>query len=153
MFTLRAVPIASLFLSHVSGIGLNATAPSAVVKNGTYLGKYVPEWQQDQFLGIPYAVPPLGALRFARPLSLNLSFSGVREATQYGFSCYQYANFTLSEDCLTLNGRNTCLGRVRVTKECCSNSAYWNVFWGQASCFGVDLWWWALHWINSRPAI
>lgn len=80
-------------------------APTVLVKNGTYAGKYVPEWQQDHFLGIPYAEPPIGALRFARPQSLNSSFSETRNATEYGFSCYQYGtNFTLSEDCLTLNG-------------------------------------------------
>lgn len=79
--------------------------PTVTVKNGTYAGKFVPEWQQDHFLGIPYAQPPIGALRFARPQSLSSSFSETRNATEYGFSCYQYGtNFTLSEDCLTLNG-------------------------------------------------
>ncbi|KAE8441654.1 hypothetical protein EG329_004575 [Mollisiaceae sp. DMI_Dod_QoI] len=83
---------------------LRSAAPSATIKNGTYIGKYVPEWQQDQFLGIPYAIPPLGPLRFARPKSLNSSFAGTRNATQYGYSCMQYGtNFSLSEDCLTLN--------------------------------------------------
>jgi cholinesterase len=76
------------------------------VKNGTYVGNYVPEWQQDRFLGIPYAQPPLGSLQFARPQSLSSSFQGVRNATEYGYSCFQYGtNFSLSEDCLTLNGR------------------------------------------------
>ncbi|KUJ18904.1 carboxylesterase [Mollisia scopiformis] len=78
--------------------------PTATVVNGTYVGKNVPEWQQDQFLGIPYAIPPLGALRFARPRSLNSSFAGTKNATQYGYSCMQYGtNFSLSEDCLTVN--------------------------------------------------
>jgi carboxylesterase type B len=96
---------ASLFLRPATCAGVNAAAPSATVTNGTYVGKYVAEWQQDQFLGIPYAVPPLGPLRFARPRSLNSSFTGTRNATEYGFSCYQYGtNFTLSEDCLNLNG-------------------------------------------------
>lgn len=84
---------------------VNGAAPSATVKNGTYMGKYVSEWEQDQFLGIPYAEPPVGPLRFARPRSLNISFSEARDATQYGYSCYQYGTtFNLSEDCLTLNG-------------------------------------------------
>jgi cholinesterase len=87
---------------------VKAGRPTARVKNGTYEGKYVPEWQQDHFLGIPYAQPPVGNLRFARPRSLNSSFSGIRNATDYGYSCYQYGtNFSLSEDCLTLNGRRS----------------------------------------------
>lgn len=80
-------------------------SPTATVKNGTYLGKFVSEWDQDMFLGIPYAQPPLGDLRFAWPKSLNTSFPGSRNAFEYGFSCYQYGTaFNLSEDCLTLNG-------------------------------------------------
>ncbi|KAI9051827.1 hypothetical protein LZ554_004089 [Drepanopeziza brunnea f. sp. 'monogermtubi'] len=90
------------------GAVVNASAPLVTVTNGTYAGRYVPEWQQDHFLGIPYATPPVGALRFARPKSLNTSFTGIRNTTAYGPSCYQYPNsqFTyleLSEDCLTLN--------------------------------------------------
>jgi len=98
---------AILLVRAIEGSFLNSTSgPLATTINGSYIGKYVPEWQQDQFLGIPYAVPPLGPLRFAWPLSINSSFSGTRNATEYGASCYQYGtNFTLSEDCLTLNGK------------------------------------------------
>ena len=93
---------------RAEGITPRSAAPSATVKNGTYVGKSVLEWQQDQFLGIPYAVPPLGPLRFAWPESLNSSFTGTRNATQYGYSCMQYGtNFSLSEDCLTLNGKDS----------------------------------------------
>jgi carboxylesterase type B len=84
----------------------NTSGPTVTVTNGSYIGKYVSEWQQDHFLGIPYAIPPLGQLRFARPRSLNTSFTGLRDATKYGHSCYQYGTtFNLSEDCLTLNGK------------------------------------------------
>ena len=93
------------FLRHTEGVKLRSSAPSVTVTNGTLVGRYVPEWQQDQFLGIPYAIPPVGPLRFAWPQSLNSSFIGTRNATQYGYSCMQYGtNFSLSEDCLTLNG-------------------------------------------------
>jgi cholinesterase len=94
------------FLRHTEGVKLRSSAPSVTVTNGTLVGRYVPEWQQDQFLGIPYAIPPVGPLRFAWPQSLNSSFNGTRNATQYGYSCMQYGtNFSLSEDCLTLNGK------------------------------------------------
>lgn len=79
--------------------------PTAEIKNGTVQGRHSPEWNQDFFLGIPFAQPPLGELRFRWPQPINTSFDGTLDATQYGYSCYQYkTNFSLSEDCLTLNG-------------------------------------------------
>ncbi|KAF4981691.1 hypothetical protein FZEAL_2578 [Fusarium zealandicum] len=81
--------------------------PTAKVKNGTYEGKHVASYNQDLFLGIPFAQPPVGALRLQNPQSLNETF-GKRNATEYADSCVGYGNspawpFTLSEDCLTLN--------------------------------------------------
>ncbi|KAI0444985.1 alpha/beta-hydrolase [Xylaria telfairii] len=82
----------------------HSKAPTVKTVNGTYEGLYLPDWNQDAFLGIPYAQPPVGQLRYRRPLSVNESFSGIRNATQYGYSCMQYSqSFTLSEDCLTIN--------------------------------------------------
>lgn len=95
----------SLFLAVVSLFAASAISqPLAVTKNGTYQGRYLAGWDQDLFLGIPYAQPPLGDLRFRWPQSINTSFTEIREASSYGASCMQYhTNFTLSEDCLTLN--------------------------------------------------
>lgn len=76
----------------------------ATTKNGTYQGRYLQDWDQDAFLGIPYAQPPLGDLRFRWPQSINSSFDGTRDASAYGYSCMQYhSTFNISEDCLTLN--------------------------------------------------
>ncbi|KAJ3550254.1 hypothetical protein NM208_g58 [Fusarium decemcellulare] len=84
----------------VSGL----STPKARTLNGTYVGKHLPSWKQDSFLGIPYAQPPTGSRRFRWPESLKDSFDEEREATEYGLSCMQYAqNFTMSEDCLSLN--------------------------------------------------
>jgi carboxylesterase type B len=84
---------------------LSASLPVVTIKNGTVQGRHSPEWNQDFFLGIPYAQPPLGDLRFRWPQSINTSFEGVFDASSYGHSCYQYGtNFNLSEDCLTING-------------------------------------------------
>ncbi|KAF2769967.1 alpha/beta-hydrolase [Teratosphaeria nubilosa] len=86
-----------------------ATAATADTKNGTYAGYYAPAYNADNFLGIPYAQPPVGSLRFHVPLPLNTSWSGVRNATQYGPECIGYGLDTesqgnyVSEDCLTLN--------------------------------------------------
>lgn len=59
------------------------------------------------FLGIPYARPPLGELRFQPPQPAE-RWHGVLEATAFGPSCMQNpgalsATGDLSEDCLTLN--------------------------------------------------
>ncbi|XP_007523705.2 LOW QUALITY PROTEIN: cholinesterase [Erinaceus europaeus] len=69
------------------------------------------------FLGIPYAHPPLGRLRFQKPHPLT-KWMGIWNATKYANSCYQNIdesfpgfpgsemwnpNTELSEDCLYLN--------------------------------------------------
>ena len=63
----------------------------------------------DEYLGIPYAAPPVGDLRLMPPQPAA-SWSGVRDATQFGDRCVQgsgwdpgYENPILTEDCLYLN--------------------------------------------------
>jgi para-nitrobenzyl esterase len=61
----------------------------------------------DEFLGIPYAAPPTGNLRW-RPPARPASWEGVRDATQFGPSCPQSPSpfappGPFSEDCLYLN--------------------------------------------------
>ncbi len=60
----------------------------------------------DQFLGIPYAAPPVGALRWEPPQPVT-PWTGVRSALSYGSRCAQLASTNGprfdTEDCLTLN--------------------------------------------------
>lgn len=65
-------------------------SPLAHTKNGTYHGTYAAEYDQDFFLGVPYAQPPVGDLRFRNPASLNTTFSGNVAATEYSAECFGY---------------------------------------------------------------
>ena len=60
----------------------------------------------DQFLGVRYAAPPVGALRWQAPQPVQ-PWSGVRDATSYGHRCPQLASGNGpredTEDCLFLN--------------------------------------------------
>ena len=60
----------------------------------------------DQWLGIPYAAPPVGALRWAAPRPAP-RWAGIRQATSYGGRCAQLASGNGprvdNEDCLYLN--------------------------------------------------
>lgn len=89
--------------------GAKSCPPTARLSNGTYLGVRSTEYSQDFFLGIPYAKPPVGALRFKAPEPLTEAFEEDRTATEYGWMCIGYGSDTsnlgspVSEDCLTLN--------------------------------------------------
>ncbi len=62
------------------------------------------------FKGVPFAAPPLGALRW-KPPAAPVKWQGIRDATQYGDICTQkmpnpdngIGQYAASEDCLTLN--------------------------------------------------
>src|SRR5208283_4049955 len=62
------------------------------------------------FEGVPFAAPPVGALRWQAPQPLA-PWTGVRKADQFGARCYQAPIFSdmifrdkgISEDCLYLN--------------------------------------------------
>jgi hypothetical protein len=60
----------------------------------------------DQWLGIPYAQPPVGSLRWAPPQPMA-SWTGVRSALSYSGRCAQLASGNGpridNEDCLYLN--------------------------------------------------
>ncbi|KAF2719791.1 alpha/beta-hydrolase [Polychaeton citri CBS 116435] len=84
-----------------------ASAPRLQTRNGTYNGVYSHMHDQDLFLGVPYAQPPIEDLRWRPPQNLNTSFSGTKDATKYGSNCiglgWDSWGYALSEDCLYLN--------------------------------------------------
>ena len=77
---------------------------------GKVEGRLSSDGQVRDFLGIPYAEPPVGPLRWKPPQPAT-KWHGVRTATSFGNRCIQsggYADMIFrdageSEDCLTLN--------------------------------------------------
>ena len=108
MLLIGVIPIIFYFLIHY----LKDNKDDLIVetKFGKIKGDYDIKTGGKVFLGIPYAKPPIGSLRFKPPQ--NLSFwDRTLEATKFSASCYQVfgmitkSEFTSnqSEDCLYLN--------------------------------------------------
>ncbi|CAD5208876.1 unnamed protein product [Bursaphelenchus xylophilus] len=74
--------------------------------NGEVEGKRI-EGEAAAFLGIPYAQPPVGELRFQKPKPVK-NWDGVKDCTEFGAHCPYKATHTdritgSDEDCLYLN--------------------------------------------------
>ncbi|KAJ8368024.1 hypothetical protein SKAU_G00080520 [Synaphobranchus kaupii] len=113
MFVLVLLAVQCLRLSHSQDNLVVLTDKGKV--RGTRVP--VPGGSVVAFLGIPYADPPVGDLRFRRPVPRK-AWSGVREVTEFPSTCYQRRdemfpgfpgaemwnpNTRMSEDCLYLN--------------------------------------------------
>ena len=103
----RYLPLSFLTLSAV--MAASATEPGPIAS--THSGRIEGAWLASGgavFRGIPYALPPVGALRWREPQPVK-SWSGVRAATQSGPNCAQIPVFVpdalkvTKEDCLYLN--------------------------------------------------
>ena len=90
-----------------AGTAAQDSPPVATTSNGAVRGTAATS--VNEFLGLPYAAPPVGSLRW-RPPAPAASWHGVRDATQFGPSCPQATTNNpflppgpISEDCLYLN--------------------------------------------------
>jgi para-nitrobenzyl esterase len=114
MRTLSRLAAGAAFLSLIVS-GVAVAQPTARVAQGRLTG--VSQAATDAFLGIPYARPPVGGLRWKAPAPAR-AWSGVRKSDAFSASCYQVLNppagrepWTpeyliaprISEDCLYLN--------------------------------------------------
>ena len=88
----------------LGGQAASASGPVMSTANGAVRG--LANGAVDEFLGIPYAAPPVGALRWRAPQPAA-SWPGVRDATQFAPHCPQspspFGQASMSEDCLFLN--------------------------------------------------
>jgi len=84
--------------------GATPSGPVVHTPAGALMG--VANGTTDEFLGVPYATPPVGALRW-QPPQPAAHWSGVRAATAFAPHCAQpvtaFGRPSMSEDCLYLN--------------------------------------------------
>jgi len=89
---------------------VHGQAPAVATAQGKAAGKLVRNGTQKAFLGLPYAAPPVGDLRWKAPRPA-VSWTGVRDATKFGARCeqwhiwddYIFQDAGPSEDCLFVN--------------------------------------------------
>ncbi len=104
----RSLRILTAILAFASLSSFASSAPQVKIRTGTVEGKDA--GSVHAFLGIPYAIPPVGDLRWKPPVPAA-KWSGVKKATDFGPHCMQgrvFGDMTFrdsggSEDCLTLN--------------------------------------------------
>ncbi len=101
-----AIAICALFAGATASAAAATDSTAPVVKTRTGEVRGLVKGNVREFLGVPYAAPPVGAMRWRAPLALP-SWRGVRDATKFGSSCAQMdfrgARVKGSEDCLYLN--------------------------------------------------
>ena len=114
-------PVYGLLVLILSGCA--SSAPTVQVEGESLLGKYVERGNIAAFLGVPFAEPPVGDLRWREPQPLA-DRQQRRDATAFAPACVQtmrildwyrdlaetfggsrdyYADLEVSEDCLYLN--------------------------------------------------
>ena len=105
---LSALAAAALAVNPSVCIGAGPSAANTL--QGRVQGKLINDGKVRAFLGLPYAAPPVGQLRWKAP-EPPASWQGVRDATKFASRCaqwhiwndYLFLDSGPSEDCLYLN--------------------------------------------------
>ncbi|KAI0094481.1 alpha/beta-hydrolase [Irpex rosettiformis] len=88
-------------------IACSASSLQVNLTSGKFVGVTSAADGIDKWLGVPFAQPPVGNLRFKAPVPITRPSSTVRNATQFGNVCPQVPSDNLgapiAEDCLVLN--------------------------------------------------
>ncbi len=104
--TSKAAATAIMFALLICGVRMAHAQASVPLKAETLAG--LSQGGVDKFLGIPYAEPPVGELRWHPPHPVSF-LEGIRDATQFASSCPQRLSIpgpsdrSMKEDCLYLN--------------------------------------------------
>jgi len=108
LYIARQVTFISIVLILSVSACAGLSAPRVKTHRGEIEGK--DDGKVKMFLGIPYAAPPVGDLRW-KPPQPPAKWTGTKKAAQFGFHCLQGNVFGdmvfhdpgANEDCLTLN--------------------------------------------------
>lgn len=104
MRKLKALLVAGLLVPAWPGSALAQTAtPPLEVSGGAIVGTQ--QAGVDEYLGVPFAAPPVGDLRWRRPQPV-VPWTGQRETRAFSPACAQTVDWVSnpkSEDCLYLN--------------------------------------------------
>lgn len=103
-----ALAITALAICACAAAG--ADPPRVTTAQGKIEGKLINEGKVQAFLGLPYAAPPVGALRWKAPQPPG-AWKDLRDGTKFGARCaqwqiwsdYLFLDSGPSEDCLYLN--------------------------------------------------
>ena len=97
-------PFLALFFSYAT-VWVEASSLVVNTTSGVFQGVSVANGT-ERWLGIPFAQPPVGALRFKAPVPVKSPSDGVTNATPFGNACPQRISnlgAPISEDCLYIN--------------------------------------------------
>ena len=88
-------------------LGQNLNTVDIKLRTGTFRGLLTSNGT-EKWLGIPFALPPVGPLRFKAPIPITKASSSIMDASNFGSACPQLPDTQalgapIAEDCLFLN--------------------------------------------------